>query len=197
METLPHSRETSTADAGRLRTAWRAAHEPAAGVSRRMQLVAYAVPLMVLPSGVWRLPAVFDAGTGPGEKVYVVLLSVVSEMLAFTAVGLVAGWGEVFPRWMPFLGGRRVPTRAAVVPAAIGATVLTLGTLLTLVTQVMGNTIRGDDLPANSPSEVGGWETVWFSVCYAPLLLWGPLLAVLTVAYWRRRRASRNVLAAA
>ncbi|MFF3329201.1 hypothetical protein ACFYWX_06495 [Streptomyces sp. NPDC002888] len=197
MQTLPHVKEPTAADAGRFRAAWRAAHEPAAGVSRRMRSVAYAVPLAVLPSSIWRLPAVFDAGAGPGEKAYVILLSVVSEALAFTAVGLIARWGEVFPRWTPFLRGRRVPTTAAVVPAAIGATILTLGTLLTLVTQLMGTTIRGDDLPAGSPSEVGGWETAWFCVCYAPLLLWGPLLAVLTVAYSKRRRAPRTVLAAA
>jgi hypothetical protein len=26
------------------------------------------------------------------------------------------------------------------------------------------------------------------TACYAPLLLWGPLLAVVTAAYYRRRR---------
>jgi hypothetical protein len=39
----------------------------------------------------------------------------------------------------------------------------------------------------------GGREPAWFYLCYAPLVLWGPLLAVLTVAYGRRRRAVRNV----
>ncbi|WP_235787191.1 hypothetical protein [Streptomyces mutabilis] len=53
----------------------------------------------------------------------------------------------------------------------------------------MGTTIRGDDLPADYPSEKGGWQTAWFYVCYAPLILWGPLLAVLTIAYWKRHRA--------
>jgi hypothetical protein len=162
-----------------------------------MQLVAYAVPLTVLPSSIWRLPAAFDDGTGLGEKAYIVLLSVLSEALAFTAIGLIARWGEVFPRWTPFLRGRRVPTKATVISAAIGASILTLGTLLVLVTEVMGTTIRGDDLPPDSPGEGGGWEAAWFYACYAPLLLWGPLLAVLTIAYWKRRRAPRNVLAVA
>ncbi|MFD8413263.1 hypothetical protein ACFV2Q_16095 [Streptomyces sp. NPDC059650] len=48
--------------AGRLRTAWRAAHRPVAGVPARTRRLAYAVPLVVLPSGVWRLPAAFDSG---------------------------------------------------------------------------------------------------------------------------------------
>ncbi|GAA4915149.1 hypothetical protein ACFPM3_22300 [Streptomyces coeruleoprunus] len=188
MQSLRQAEEPPTARRGRFRAAWRAAHEPVAGVSRRIQLVAYAVPLTVLPSGIWRLPAAFDEGPGLGERAYIVFLSVLSEVLAFTAIGLIAHWGEVFPRWIPFLRGRRVPRTAAVLPAAVGATVLTLVfTLLTIVTEIRGTTIRGGELPADFPSQAGGWEAAWFSVCYAPLTLWGPLLAVLTVAYWKRR----------
>jgi hypothetical protein len=197
MQPLPLVEDSTTASPGRLRAAWQAAHKPAAGVSRHVQLVAYTVPLIVLPSSIWRLPAVFDDGIGLGERAYIVLLSILSEALAFTAIGLIARWGEVFPRWIPFLRGRRVPTKVTVILAAIGATVLTLGTVLTLVTELMGTTIRGDDLPANYPSEIGGWQTAWFYVCYAPLILWGPLLAVLTIAYWKRHRVPQNMLARA
>ncbi|MEJ8654298.1 hypothetical protein WKI65_41205 [Streptomyces sp. MS1.AVA.3] len=141
----------------------------------------------------------FGAGLRDGSTpTAVVLLSVLSEVLACTAFGLVARWGEVFPRWIPFVGGRRVPTRAAVIPAAIGASILTLlFTLLFPVSEIRGTTIRGDVLSADFPSRAGGWETAWFSFCYAPLILWGPLLAVLTVAYWKRRRAAGNVPGAA
>ncbi|MFF4603629.1 hypothetical protein ACFY12_12930 [Streptomyces sp. NPDC001339] len=198
MQPLLQIEEPAAARPRRLRAAWRAAHEPVAGVSRRMQLVACAVPFTVLPSSLWRLPAAFDDGIGFGERAYIVFLSVLSEVLAFTAIGLIARWGEVFPRWIPFLRGRRVPTKAAVIPAAIGSTVLTfLWTVLALVTQIMGTTIRGDDLPGDSPSEAGGWEAVSFYVCYTPLILWGPLLAVLTVAYAKRRRAAEDLPAAA
>ncbi|MEU1308699.1 hypothetical protein ABZ419_07365 [Streptomyces cinnamoneus] len=188
MQPLPRTGSPTATRTGRLRAAWRAAHDPVAGVSRRMRLVAWAVPLSVLPSSIWRLPAAFDRGIGFGERLYVVFLSVLSEAVAFTAFGLIARWGEVFPRWVPVLHGRRVPPMAALVPAALGAAALTvLWTVLALVTQVMGTTIRGDDLPADFPSEAGGWQTAWFYVCYTPLTLWGPLLAVLTVAYARRR----------
>ncbi|MGW8449958.1 hypothetical protein ACWGLO_00485 [Streptomyces niveus] len=174
----------------RLDAAWQAIHEPTSGVSRRTQLVAYAVPLTVLPSSIWRLPAAFDDGIGLGERAYIVALSVVSELLALTAIGLIARWGEVFPRWVPLLRGRRVPIRAAVVPAAVGATILTLFfTVLQIVSAIRGTKIGGDDLPDSAPSQVGGWETASFYVCYVPLTLWGPLLAVLTTAYWKRRRA--------
>jgi hypothetical protein len=30
---------------------------------------------------------------------------------AILTLGLVQRWGEVFPRWIPFLGGKRVPIR--------------------------------------------------------------------------------------
>ncbi|WP_221179414.1 hypothetical protein [Streptomyces botrytidirepellens] len=185
----------ATARPGRLRTAWRTAHEPVAGVSRRTQLLACAIPLAVLPSSLWRLPAAFDRGIGVGERAYVVFLSALSEALAFTAFGLIARWGEVFPRRLPFLRGRRVPPTAAVIPAATGAALLTvLFTLLSPVAEIRGTTIRGDELPGDSPSEIGGWETLSFYVCYAPLTLWGPLLAVLTVAYGKRRRAETDAL---
>ncbi|MFE4497009.1 hypothetical protein ACFRKD_31650 [Streptomyces niveus] len=182
---------------GRLSRAWRAAHEPAAGVPRWARRVAYAVPLVVLPSGIWRLGVLFAADKRGGSiedwamNGYVVFLTLVSEVLAFTAVGLVARWGEVFPRWMPGLGGRRVPTAAAVVPATIGATVLTLVfTVIAILTTVTQSKTNGDPLPANFPSKAGGWETVYFYASYVPLVLWGPMLGILTYAYWHRRRSA-------
>ncbi|MEV7060738.1 hypothetical protein AB0N95_35415 [Streptomyces microflavus] len=182
---------------GRLPQAWRAAHEPAAGVPRWARRVAYAVPLLVLPSGIWRLGVLFAADKRGGSIAdwamngYVVLLTLISEALAFTAVGLVARWGEVFPRWMPGLGGRRVPTAAAVVAATIGATILTLVfTVIAIITTVTQSKTNGDPLPANFPSKADGWETVYFYASYAPLVLWGPMLGILTYAYWRRRRSA-------
>ncbi|WP_030692437.1 hypothetical protein [Streptomyces globisporus] len=189
MKTLSRGEARAPAAPGRFRAAWRAAHAPVPGVPRRTRALAYAVPFTVLPSGLWRLPAVFDRGIGIGERAYIVFLSLFSEALAFTAIGLVARWGEVVPGWVPVLRGRRIPPAAVLVPAALGATALTLlWTVLTLATQIMGTTIRGDALPADFPGETGGWEAAVFHVCYAPLVLWGPFLAVLTVAYARRRR---------
>lgn len=185
------------ATAGRLRAAWRAAHAPAAGVPRWARIAALAVPLTVLPSGLWRLPIAFGfthgmgGEVGIGERVYVVLLSVVSELLAFTAVGLVATWGERFPRWIPVLGGRNVPPMAAVVPGFLGAALLTVLWTHAFLGQFTGTTIRGEPLPESFPSKQGAFEATIFFLCYTPLLLWGPLLAAVTYAYHRRRRAAR------
>lgn len=118
--TLPdqHSHASSSSmNAGRLgaalRAAWRSTYTPALGAPRWALICAFAVPLAVLPSCLWRIGvSVLHRGDGlargdvPGwmpMEVYVVALSVVSELLAFTAVGMVATWGEHFPRWLPIL----------------------------------------------------------------------------------------------
>ncbi|KAF0836618.1 hypothetical protein [Nocardia caishijiensis] len=183
---------------GRLRTTWRAVHTPVAGVPSWAATAALAIPLTVLPSGLWRIGVAFfdDEAAGkrgdlpawlPGE-LYVIALTLVSELLAFTAVGLIAAWGEWFPRWFPWLHGRRIPTPVAVVPAALGAVTLTIMWTAAFVTELAGVTLRGEPTPEDFPSRAGGWESAVYYLCYTPLLLWGPLLAAVTVAYHRRRR---------
>ncbi|WP_427891689.1 hypothetical protein ACQHIV_03810 [Kribbella sp. GL6] len=170
------------------------AHEPADGVPAWARRVAYAVPVVVLPSGIWRLGVLFAdqkrGGILPDWVMdgYVIFLTLVSETLAFLAIGLIAHWGEVFPRWLPRLRGRRVPVAAAVVPGLAGAMILTaVFTVVGIAGEIMQTKLNGDPLPADYPSKAGGWHTAYFYVSYAPLVLWGPMLAVLTVAYWHRR----------
>ncbi|MFB7666045.1 hypothetical protein ACFC1R_19175 [Kitasatospora sp. NPDC056138] len=175
----------------------------AAGVPRWAVWTAYATTLTALPSCVWRIAAMnFGApllehdttprsGHAPGVFTagwwYVIALSVVSETLAYLSVGLVARWGEVWPRRIPGLGGRRVPVLAAVVPAGLGATAL-LVFPYSLVMSALGLKITGE--PDGLITH--GWQTVAFWVAYAPLAAWGPLLGVLTVHYYRRRRGIRS-----
>lgn len=61
-----------------------------------------------------------DVTVGDGGW-YLLLLSGLSMGLALLTLGLVHDWGERVPGWVPLLGGRTVPTRAAVFPAAAGA----------------------------------------------------------------------------
>src|ERR1051326_8826217 len=181
---------------GRLRDAWAAAHRPAAGVPRWARWAAYAVPYTVLPASLWRIAVctfhvpIGRGGINPGVaasgvpgvpiELYVVLLSVASELLAFTAVGLVSTWGEVFPRWIPVLRGRQVPTLAAVVPAVLGATVLTMLWTWVAVSFSLGMRIDGRPLGSTSVLSFGDWKGIVAVIAYAPLLLWGPLLAAAT-----------------
>lgn len=163
------------------------------------------VPLVVLPSSIWRiaaltlhLPILKDLDGDPGGnlpswlpmELYVVLLSVASELLAFTAVGLVSTWGEVFPRWVPFVRGRRVPTLAAVVPGAAGAASLTLLWTWMAIMTATGRNLQGEPRPPAAPLGFDSWQGVLAIVLYLPLIAWGPLLGAVTVAYYRRRRAA-------
>ena len=189
----------------RIRSAWRAAHAPVPGAPPWARTVAYAIPLTVLPSSLWRIAACtfhlpivrgeVDPVTGPSApglpiEVYVIVLSIFSEVVAFAATGLVARWGEVFPGWIPGLRGRPVPASAATVAAATGTTILTLLWTWLAISFALGRRVDGTPLAGEGPLGFDGWKGLLAIAAYAPLLLWGPLLGALTVSYWRRRRAS-------
>lgn len=191
----------------RVRDGWAGLHAPVDGVPPWARTAALVVPLTVLPSSLWRiaaitldLPITSMPTTGPEARgslpawmplgLYVVLLSIASELLAFTAVGLVARWGEVVPRRVPGVGGRAVPVSVAVIPAALGAVTLTALWTWVAVSLARGRDIQGRSLMADFPLDPHHWQGVLALAAYVPLLAWGPLLGALTVAYARRRRAA-------
>jgi hypothetical protein len=161
-------------------------------VSRWMKAAAYAVPLCVLPSALWRLWALADGlppgcrqGTQAWEPYYITGLSVVSFGAALLTIGLVRPWGEVIPRRIPLVGGRTVPVWAAVTAASLGATLIVGVYTYALLNPIFHFRVV-PDLPG-CPSPLDG-PGAWVAVAsYAPLLAWGPLLVVVTVAYYRRR----------
>ncbi|GGX73361.1 hypothetical protein [Streptomyces hiroshimensis] len=158
---------------------------------RWVVLTARAVPLAVLPSGLWRMAMAVGIPVGwsgqlaedwqPGLETssYITLLTIVTETLAFLTIGLVSQWGERVPHWIPFLGGKHIPVGAAVVPAALGALAVTAFTL-----PMFWGGMPADAGGSDAPQGVAAWI---MNACYVPLLLWGPMVAVLTVAYTRRR----------
>ncbi len=151
-------------------------------------VAAHLAPLVTLPSGLWRFGFVFGASMGvvvDGEPMtasgwgiaYVIGLSVVAEATALLTIGLVRPWGERAPAWMPLIGGRRVPPELVAAVALLGSLALMyiwVGAALAYA----GNEL-GDGFASS------GWEAL-FVAAYAPLLLWGPLVAVVTFDYWRR-----------
>ncbi|MDX2973285.1 hypothetical protein PWY87_16605 [Kribbella solani] len=160
-------------------------------VPRWAYRLAHLIPFMVLPSGLWRLGLVFGSsmglvdanGTptlleGAGGKVYVVGLTIFSELIALTALGMVSRWGEVVPRWIPFIGGWRVHPYAAIIPATLGAL-----SLIAIWTYGFRDAYTGHFIPFESTN----WKILMLA-CYSPLNLWGPALLVVTWAYYRRRR---------
>ena len=161
-------------------------------VSRWTKAAAYAVPLCVLPSALWRLWALAD-GLPPGcrqvtqawEPYYITGLSVASFGAALLTIGLVRPWGEVIPRWIPLVGCRAIPVWAAVTAASVGATLIFGVYAYALLNPVLHFRVAPDIPGCPSPLEgPGAWVAV---ASYAPLLAWGPLLVVVTVAYYRRR----------
>ncbi len=155
------------------------------------RVAAHAVPLLALPSILWRMALLAGVPVGfsdavlrsdygiPGSGYLVLpLISILQEAAALMTLGLVNDWGVVVPSWIPFLGGRPVAIWAAVLPAGLGALVLTVVTVSQLWLW---------DRVADQGNLSGIHRTV-FGWCYAPLLLWGPLLALVTVSYWMRRR---------
>jgi hypothetical protein len=100
-------------------------------------------------------------------------LATVGLVGALLTLGLIARWGEVFPRWLPPLHGKRVPPGLAIVPATVVA-------VLVAEAGLMYNRLwLGGFFPADNPAT------------YAPELLWpiwGAALAAATLAYHLRRR---------
>ncbi|MFI5808205.1 hypothetical protein [Streptomyces sp. NPDC051561] len=161
-------------------------------VARGIRWAAHAAALAVLPTGLWRVAIAFgwdsgfDGPLGPANfsgagSFYLIGLSLFAELLALLTLGLVHRWGEVLPAWVPGLGGRRIPVLLATVPALLGAAAVTFVT-------VQGAGEWGNAENMGAPDAPGGGKWWVMTLAYAPLLLWGPLLAVVAVAYYRRRR---------
>ena len=109
---------------------------------------------------------------------------------ALLMLGLVQRWGEVFPRWMIGLAGRRVPIALAVVPAALVSVLLIVGgiAIWSGLPQMIDNLVADG---GKSIELVGG---ILFHV--GPTLLfpvWGLALAVATLGYYYRRRGPCSV----
>ena len=115
-----------------------------------------------------------DLDADPALRLMGILLGLVSECCLWLTLGLIRPRGEVFPRWVPYVGGREVPVMAAVIPGLVG------GVLLTIAGRSMlqqGLFVEGEPL----------------LVLLLPMWLWGPALVVATLAYWQRRTTGRLV----
>ncbi|WP_190158420.1 hypothetical protein [Streptomyces litmocidini] len=161
------------------------------GVPRWAAIAAHAVPLVVLPSGLWRVALTFGAPVARvddptlGLAAYQLGLTVLAELLALLTLGLVREWGEVFPRRLPFLGGRPVGARGATFAALAGAFGLAALSCWFVYVVHAGIGPASPDNLVVSPLQ----QTV-LRACYLPLLAWAPLLTAVAIAYHRRRRST-------
>jgi hypothetical protein len=161
-----------------------------------IRICAYVIPLCILPSAVWRLveaARTLIAGTSPCasggvvEQIYVPSLSFVSMGLGLLTIGLVRRWGVVLPGWLPVVGGR--PTNPRVVTAA-GYTGAALIAGIITVWLLRGGTGQAPLHPLPPGCHQPDWGIMRW---YVPLLLWAPLLAVVTRHYQLRHRRVRPV----
>jgi hypothetical protein len=134
----------------------------------------------------WLIRILAQVGVGFGE-----LAGAVGSLLLFEAGFMLAGtvlplalvhrWGRVFPRWVPFLAGRRVPRWLVLAPAlglGVGMTAYFGFTLVTVVVDTLTGAPPGD----------GSLPTWFFWVAVPGYLVWGLGLAVAGVAYRRLTR---------
>ncbi|MFJ1803798.1 hypothetical protein [Streptomyces sp. NPDC088180] len=166
--------------------------------------LAYALPLILLPSCLWRLPFALHFEMGQLQEggmpaywvsvPYVLGLGVLTESTAIMTIGLVRGWGEVAPAWIPVIGGRRVRPMAAVVPAVIGGLILTA--VFTAVPIGGGRHLGLFGVAESVEHANGAWEAP-ATVCVTPVAAWGPITIGLAVAYYRRRAAGAAVVGCA
>jgi hypothetical protein len=102
---------------------------------------------------------------------------------ALLTLGLIQPWGERFPRWFPWLGGRRVPSALAIIPATLVAILVTTAGLmfvrLVLLAQFTEIAIPFDFNLRDNWATMGP-ELIW--------PLWGLALGAAALAYYYRRR---------
>ncbi len=127
----------------------------------------------------------WQAGQERGTWVSGLFLASFGLVGAVLMLGLVQTWGEVFPRWMIGLAGRRVPIALAVVPAALVSVVVFVGgiaiwsALPEMTANLAGTGVQGSAL---------AWGIIFLVGPTLLFPLWGVALAVATLGYYFRRR---------
>lgn len=123
----------------------------------------------LLPDPVMFSAAELDAE--PGIRLFGVGLGLVAFGAGVVTLGLIRPWGETWPRWMPFVAGRPVPVKAAVIPGTTAALLLGVGSISWVVTVAT----NADGL---------------LSELVIPFPLWGASVGLATLAYYLRRRGT-------
>lgn len=177
---LAYQRRTADLRGSRGGRGWTA---PAAAArwGRWAVAAAMAVPLLyattryawLLGIGLGMDPELLREGQEGGYWLAGAALATFAVVGAILTLGLAQRWGEVFPRWIPVLAGRRVPPALAVVPASVVAV------CVTAAGKTFVRLAGTSDMAAGAG--LGGYLMVLFP-------LWGVALGAATLAYHLRRR---------
>jgi hypothetical protein len=128
-----------------------------------------------IPLGTSREGLHKEAAENPGIWLAGALMATMAVGGAILTFGLDRKWGEIYPRWIPFLAGKPVRPRTAIVPALLVAILVTSAGLMYARHLIIGRV----ELDRHT------WgETV--PQLFWPL--WGFALGAATLAYHLRRR---------
>jgi hypothetical protein len=130
-----------------------------------------------IPLGVSRAGLHKEAVESPGIWLAGAMLATMAAGGALLTIGLLRPWGEVYPRWIPYLRGKRVRPRTAIIPASIVALLVTSAGLMFLRWLALGRIhLAADTWGLFVP------EFFWPA--------WGGALGAATLAYHLRRRGA-------
>lgn len=113
------------------------------------------------------------AASDPGVRVWGLALSTGAWLGVLLTIGLIRPWGEVFPRWIPVVGGRPVPVLVAAIPGLAVAALL----CFSAAPIVLG------------ASALGLASMLEFALIF-PCWIWGPALALAVWGYVGHRRST-------
>lgn len=153
---------------------------PGGWVLRHRRVITILAALGPLPYCLIRLtwltpwPYGMDPATLEADiRIWGVLLSAGGWAGLVLTIGLIRPWGEIFPRWMPFLAGRRVPVWFAAGPGSFIAAVLCISAI-----------------PMIRAFAESGMEGGLMSMVIFPFWFWGPMLALAVWGYVLHRRSA-------
>jgi len=124
-----------------------------------------------IPLGFSRQALRAEAAASPGIWLAGAGLATLAAGGALLTLGLTRRWGEVYPRWIPFLGGKPVRPRTAIIPATVVAVLVTSAGMAQLRALLTGQV---------SLNWGSGPALLW--------PVWGAALGAATLAYHLRRR---------
>lgn len=107
----------------------------------------------------WRLLGGDNVAGDPAMLLQGLMLGAAAWLGVVLTLGLIARWGEVFPRWFPGYAGRPVPPLFAIIPGG-GVALMLCGSAIPML-QLLG----------------------WHGALFFPAWLWGPALALAVWGY--------------
>lgn len=150
----------------------------------------------LLPYGLARLtwftpwPLLGGAGIDMPTRIWGIVLGSGAWLGFVLTLGLIRPWGEVFPRWMPFVAGRPVPIAAAAVPGGAVAAIACAAAIPWLYAAGR-NVPTAAAVEASTSTASPTVDPVWHALEAAlifPCWLWGPTLALAVLGYVGHRQ---------